>query len=86
MSGNYFLYKFTFRWTEDMQVAEKRVDIWPHIKLIMNFWERHPKSKIPDSKSYNIVIKAVNDQLTIVKLSLYLRSWYSQALFEEILD
>ena len=44
-----------------MQVAEKLVDIWPHIKLIMNFWERHPKSKIPDSKSYNIVIKAVND-------------------------
>ena len=55
-----------------MQVAERLIDIWPHIKSIINFWEQPPKSKRPDSKSYNVVVKAVNDQLTVAKLSLFI--------------
>ena len=55
-----------------MQAAERLITIWLHIKSIINFWERQPKSKRPDSKSYNVVIKAVNDQLTVAKLSLFI--------------
>ena len=56
-----------------MQVPERLIDIWPHIKSIINFWKRQPKSKIrPDSKSYNVVVKPVNDQITVAKLSLFI--------------
>ena len=55
-----------------MQAAERLITIWLHIKSIINFWERQPKSKRPDSKSCNVVIKAVNDQLTVAKLSLFI--------------
>ena len=72
ISGNYCLCKFAFRWTEDIQVAERLIDIWPDIKLVINFWEQQQKSKRPDSKSYNVVVKSVNDQLTVAKLSLFI--------------
>ena len=56
-----------------MQVAERLIDISSHIKLIINFSEQQPKSiKRPDSKSYDVVVKAVNDQLTVAKLSLFI--------------
>ena len=54
-----------------MQVTERLLDIWSHIKSIINFLEQHPKSKRCDSKSYNVV-KAVNDQLMVAKLSLFI--------------
>ena len=55
-----------------MQVAERLIDIWPYIKLVINFWEQQQKSKRPDPKSYNVVVKSVNDQLTVAKLSLFI--------------
>ena len=55
-----------------MQVAERLIDMWPYIKSIINFWKRQPKSKRLDSKRYNVVVKAVNDQLMVVKLSLFI--------------
>lgn len=45
--------------------------------LVLRYWDniekkRQPKSKRPDPKSYNVVVKAVNDQLTVAKLSLFI--------------
>lgn len=45
--------------------------------LVLRYWDniekkRQPKSKRPDSKSCNVVVKAVNDQLTVAKLSLFI--------------
>ena len=53
-----------------MHVAERLIDIWSHIKSIINFWERQPNSERPDTKSYNVLVKAVNDQVTVSKLYL----------------
>ena len=57
-----------FSWVEDVPVAKRLIDIWPKI---VEFWEKLPKSKRPNNKSYEVVLKARNYPLTVVKLKFF---------------
>ena len=54
-SSKFLLLFWTVRWTENVAVADRLIEVWPNIKQIMNFWEKLPKSKQPSNKSYMIL-------------------------------
>ena len=47
------------------------LEIWPNMVKIVSFWVGFPKAKCTSSKSYEDVKKAVDDSLTMVKLSFF---------------
>ena len=51
-----------------MAVADHLAEIWKHIVVILNLWQKLPKSKRPRSKSYEPLKSAVEDLLTPAKL------------------
>ena len=60
-----------FRWVEDRQVAERLLEIWRNILNINSFWQKLPKSKRPNSKSFLNLQSAINDLITPTKLSFF---------------
>ena len=56
---------------EDKKVAEKLLEIWPHVSQVVAFWSKLLKSKQPKCKSFESVKKTVEDELTTVKLSFF---------------
>ena len=56
---------------EDKNVADRLLEIRPNMVKIVSFWVGLPKAKRPSSKSYEDVKKAVDDSLTMVKLSCF---------------
>ena len=73
------------RWVEDRDVADRLLKIWVHIKSIMKFWLKLPKSKQPKCKSFTNVNTAVDDELHPVKLSL-LHSILQVVVNQEVID
>ena len=70
----YFLFhkhSFHFRWVEDQAVADQLKEIWPHITKVVRHWESLPKSRRPNSKSYDVTVKGAKDELTVAKLSFF---------------
>ena len=59
------------RWVEDRKVAERLLEIWPHISKIVAFWLKLPESQESKCKSFESVKKAFEDELTTVKLSFF---------------
>ena len=70
------------RWVEDRDVADRLLKIWVHIKSIMKFWLKLPKSKQPKCESFTNVNTAVDDELYPVKLSFFS---YFASIFEPFL-
>ena len=56
------------RWIEDKQVAERALDIWPHITSFVVETLKKPNSKIPTSHSFMTMRSAVQDKLIVAKL------------------
>ena len=56
------------RCIDDQFVAERLIEIWPSIKLLVKFWQSFPKSKRPSFKSYEVVVETVADPLVVAKL------------------
>ena len=52
------------RWVEDKKVAESLISIWPSIVKIVNHWE----SKRPSCKSYEFIVNAVKNELSLARL------------------
>ena len=70
----YFLFNkhlFHFRWLEDQAVTDRLKEIWPHITKVVRHWESLPKSRRPNSKSYDVAVKGAKDGLTVTKLSFF---------------
>ena len=59
------------RRVEDKQVAVKLLELWPNIVKMINRWECLPKWKRSSSKSYEILLTAVNDDLIPTKMHLF---------------
>ena len=59
------------KWVEDKPVADRLLEIWPDIVKTIKYWTLLPKSKQPKCKSFYIVSEAVNDVLTLLKLSFF---------------
>ena len=59
------------RRVEDKQVAVKLLELWPSIVKMINHWECLPKWKRSSSKSYEILLTAVNDDLIPAKMHLF---------------
>ena len=55
------------RWIEDQKVALGAIEIWDNVCQICRFWKSLPKSKRPSSKSYQTVLLATKDPLTLSK-------------------
>ena len=53
------------------RVCNQLISLWENITALSKFWESLPKKKRPSSKSYINVKKAVDDDLTVSKLSLF---------------
>jgi hypothetical protein len=59
------------RWVEDKAPADRLREIWPNIIKIVKFWLTLTKKKQPSGKSFDAVKGAVEDPLTIAKLSFF---------------
>ena len=72
----------TTRWFGDKKLAERLISIWPSIVKIVNHWESYPKSKPPSCKSYEFVLNAVKNELSLVRLQFFN---YLASMFETFL-
>lgn len=59
------------RWIDDRPVAERAIELWPHVTKYVNIINSGPKSKIPKCASYLILSKAINDSTALAKLNVF---------------
>ena len=59
------------RWLEDKRVADRALEIWPHITKYITETLKKPKQQIPTSSSFATVRSAVHDLLTPAKLAFF---------------
>ena len=59
------------RWLEDKKVADRALQIWPHITKYISETLKKPKYQIPASSSFATVRSAVHDLLTPAKLAFF---------------
>ena len=60
-----------FRWVKIKKVADHLIELWDNIRQLSKFWDKLPKSKQPQSKSYKNVQEAINDHFTLAKLNFF---------------
>ena len=64
------------RWLENKQVAERALEIWPHITTYIRETLKKPKSQVPTSNTFKTVNSAVQDPLLRGKVGLLcFNSW-----------
>ena len=59
------------RWLENKQVAERALEIWPHITTYIRETLKKPKSQVPTSNTFKTVNSAVQDPLPRAKLAFF---------------
>ena len=59
------------RWLENKQVAERALEIWPHITTYIRETLKKPKSQVPTSNTFKTVNSAVQDPLLRAKLAFF---------------
>ena len=59
------------RWVEDLQVAERAIEVWPAVTAYIHSHKKLPKSKVPTSASYLTVKKATEDPFFLAKLEFF---------------
>ena len=59
------------RWLENKQVAERALEIWPHITTYIRETLKKPKSQVPTSNSFKTVNSAIQDPLLRAKLAFF---------------
>ena len=62
-SNIFFLLFCVTRWVKDKKVAERLLEIWPHISKVVAFWLKLPKSRQPKCKRFESVKEAAEDEL-----------------------
>ena len=60
-----------FRWVDDKRVAERLLEVWPNILKINSFWQKLPKSKRPNSKTFLNLQFGINDLFIPAKLNFF---------------
>ena len=59
------------RWLEDKKVADRALQIWPHITNYISETLKKPKQQIPSSSTFSTVKSAIHDPLTPAKLAFF---------------
>ena len=59
------------RWVEDEIVASRAIQISPDISKVIRHWLSLAKSKRPQNKSFNVLIKHHTDPLMLIKLHFF---------------
>ena len=59
------------RWTEDVPVSRRLIDIWSNIVELVRYYERFSPSKRPKCKSYGVVVEQSADKLKVCELHFY---------------
>lgn len=59
------------RWLEDRQVAERALEIWPHLTAYITETLKKRRSQIPTTSTFNTVKSAVHDPLVTAKLAFF---------------
>ena len=67
------------RWIENKPLADRPLEIWPHMVKVVNYWASLPESKNLKCNSFEVVKKAVDDLSTPLKSSFF--SYYA-SLFQ----
>ena len=49
-------------------MVERLISIWPSFVKVVSHWESLPKSKSPSCKSYEFVVNAVKNELSLARL------------------
>ena len=65
------VFDFFFSWVENKETANRMIEILDNLVKLLEFSERLPKSKRPNSKSYEKGKCALIDPLLIVKLNFF---------------
>lgn len=73
VTGNHLFPKMfcATRWLEDVSVAERAIEMWPHVLKIMHAWQTRKITPEPKSKSYADLKAAIQDPLVVVKLYFF---------------
>ena len=58
------------RWAENVRVAERAIEIWPHVKAYVKITEKSVPN--PATTSYDAVVSCTKDPLIIVKLLCFI--------------
>ena len=56
---------------EDKIVAERGLEVWKPLTMVINYWESLRKSKRPKNTSYEILVKHYKDPLVPAKLQFF---------------
>ena len=59
------------RWLENKQVAERALEIWPHITTYIRETLKKPKSQVPTSNTFKTVNSAIQDPILRAKLAFF---------------
>ena len=59
------------QWIEDDRVAQRALEIWPHVEKYIKHLVKEPKSKQPTSASYITIQNACKDPLVPAKLQVF---------------
>ena len=59
------------RWVEDEIAVSRAIQIWPDISKVIRHWLSLAKSKRPQNKSFNVLVKHHTDPLMLIKLHFF---------------
>ena len=59
------------QWIEDQNVTLRAIEIWDNVCQMCRIWESPPKRKQSSCKSYQTVLSATKDLLTLVKFHFF---------------
>ena len=69
--NDYFPLVNIFRWLENKKVADRLIELRDNIRQPSKFWDKFPKSKQPQSKSYENVQEVISGPFTLAKLKFF---------------
>ena len=69
--NDYFPLVNIFRWLENKKVADRLIELRDNIRQPSKFWDKFPKSKQPQSKSYKNVQEVISGPFTLAKLKFF---------------
>ena len=59
------------RWIESQRVADRAIDIWPYVQVIVEHWKTRVPSKQPQGNNFKVIASAIEDPLITVKLKFF---------------
>ena len=59
------------RWLESRPAAIRAIEMWPSVLKMVEIWKKVPKSQRPKGIPYDVILKAIGDPLTVLRLHFF---------------